>query len=150
MSTQAIASEVSKKTHLIIFKEFEMARREAVSFLARKEHQKELTKTLENRDVWFIKRKLPIMTKEQLNKRFKLTFLAALGRIFTGIDVALVKDFLEQAYSDLDALISMTKNGDRPYIPAGFLVELAIAAVFGMQQSQGYRFGSAPIRSDRK
>ena len=115
--------------------EFEMARREAVSFLARKEHQKELAKTLDNREIWFIKRKLPDMSKEQLNKRFKLTFLAALGRIFTGIDVAMVKDFLEQAYSDLDSLISMTKNGERPYIPAGFLVELSIAAVFGIQQS---------------
>ena len=87
-----------------------MARREAVSFLNHRDQRTELRKMKENQ-AWVINFVQRNLKPDQINKRywlvyseknckfyfrFKLTWLAALGRIFTNIDTDQLERFQVQ------------------------------------------------------
>lgn len=116
-----------------MFLEFEMARREAVSFLAREDQQREIRRRFDNSDIWVINLKDKTIPRDVLNKRFKLSYLAALGRIYTGIDIDQLEQFSTQSLNDFDTLLRMTRDDGRSYMPPSSLVDIAISSLFAVQ-----------------
>ena len=110
-----------------------MARREAVSFLAREDQKREIRRRQENNDVWVVAVKDRSTPRDVLNKRFKLSYLAALGRIYTGIDIDQLPKFTAQALKDFDSLLRLTREDGRTYLPASVLVEIAVSTLFAVQ-----------------
>ena len=53
-------------------KEFEMARREAVTFLSKEDQKREIRKRLDNGKTWIVNLKETQMKRDQLLKRFKV------------------------------------------------------------------------------
>ena len=70
-----------------------MARREAVSFLRRDDQRRDIRHRLDNGDTWVVSLREKQIARDLLNKRFKLSYLAALGRIYTGIDMDQLQQF---------------------------------------------------------
>ena len=93
-----------------------MARREAVTFLGRDDQKLQVRRRQDNGEEWALNIKEKTVQKDVLNKRFKLSFLAALGRIYTAIDVDLLSKFTNQALKEGDInnhfFISLQKNSN--------------------------------------
>ena len=62
-----------------------------------------------------------------------MTWLAALGRIFTNIDTDQLERFQVQAMSDFEKLLELKRDDGRSILPASILVEIAVSSLFAIQ-----------------
>ena len=63
-----------------------------------------------------------------------MTWLAALGRIFTNIDTDQLERFQVQAMSDFEKLLELKRDDGRSILPASILVEIAVSSLFAIQE----------------
>ena len=86
-----------------------------------------------------------------------MTWLAALGRIFTNIDTDQLERFQVQAMSDFEKLLELKRDDGRSILPASILVEIAVSSLFAIQdrdytaENTGqFHFRKWAVRSDWK
>jgi len=80
-----------------------------------------------------------------------LTWLAALGRIFTNIDTDQLERFQVQAMSDFEKLLELKRDDGRSILPASILVEIAVSSLFAIQDRDKLLgiLGPGPCRTIR-